>query len=138
MGSSYVVRFGYTDTADGFPQFGIEAIVSHDHGQTWDLDHRYLLHVWAGQQKGRWFWWGGCICTSTVLLRDGSLLTSFGTGYRTQDNPHVLPIPSDVGLVRWRLGASSLNDDRTIRTAAPDSDLRNLVDPATGRHGPAP
>jgi len=37
---TYVVRKGgYVDSKDGFPQFGVEAIVSHDHGRTWDLDH---------------------------------------------------------------------------------------------------
>ena len=32
---TYVVRKGYVNTPDGFPQFGIEAVVSRDHGQTW-------------------------------------------------------------------------------------------------------
>lgn len=31
---TYVVRKGYVNTADGFPQFGIEAVVSRDNGQT--------------------------------------------------------------------------------------------------------
>jgi hypothetical protein len=49
---TYVVRLGYVDDRNGFPQFGIEAVVSHDHGVTWDLDHRSLLHVWSGKRKG--------------------------------------------------------------------------------------
>ncbi|MDA1215134.1 MAG: sialidase family protein, partial [Planctomycetota bacterium] len=36
---TYVVRKGYIDSPDGFRQFGIEAVVSKDHGRTWDLDH---------------------------------------------------------------------------------------------------
>ena len=47
---TYVVRLGYVDDRNGFPQFGIEAIVSHDHGVTWDLDHCYLLRVWSGKK----------------------------------------------------------------------------------------
>ncbi len=139
---TYVVRKGYVDTADGFPQFGIEAVVSHDNGQNWDLDHRYLLDVWPGNRKGPsenrpgpQGWWASSQATSTVLLPDGSLLTAFGTGYRSQPGPGNLQTPRDVGLVLWRLGQQPLNADRTIRDAPADSDVRNLLDPATGRPG---
>ena len=128
---TYVVRKGYTDSPDGLPQFGIEAVVSHDHGQTWDLDHRYLLHTWV---DNRWGWPSGCQATSTVLLPKGFILTAFGTGYRYQQGG----TPRDVGLVLWRLGDQPLNDDRAIRDAPFDSDVRNVVDPATGKHGSAP
>jgi hypothetical protein len=131
---SYVVRMGYKNSAKGFPQFGIEAAVSHDHGKTWDLDHRYLLHTWTGKQTGRWWWWGSPICTSTVLLSDGSLLTSYCTGFRAADNEHVLPMPRDVALVKWSLGDAELNTDRQIRDAKFDSDFRNRLKPATGKH----
>jgi len=33
---TYVVRLGYPATHEGFPQFGVEALVSHDNGKTWD------------------------------------------------------------------------------------------------------
>jgi Neuraminidase (sialidase) len=109
---SYVVRKGYIDTPDGFPQFGIEAVVSHDDGHNWDLDHRYILHTWAGNRKkspnesqpGPQAWWASCQCTSTVRLPDGSLLTTFSTGYRIPPGPNAQPTPRDVGLVLWRLG----------------------------------
>jgi len=97
---TYVVRKGYVDTPDGFPQFGIEAVVSRDHGQTWDLDHRYLLHTWAGKRKGANAWWPSSQATSTMLLPDGSMLTAFGTGYRSESGPENHP--RDVGLVHWR------------------------------------
>ena len=51
---SHVVRRGYTDDANGYPRFGIEAIVSADNGQTWDLDHKYILAVWPGTIKREW------------------------------------------------------------------------------------
>ena len=79
---TYVVRKGYTNDKDGFPRFGIEAVVSRDHGQTWDLDHRYILHCWTGKRKGDTYWWPSSQATSSVLLPDGSILTAFGTGYR--------------------------------------------------------
>jgi len=99
---SYVVRLGYPDTQEGLPQYGIEAIVSHDHGRTWNKDHRYVLDHWDGD------WLDhprGLVRlrapneTYTVLLPDGSLITAYGTGYRVNaDNT-----PRDIKLVRWRL-----------------------------------
>ena len=129
---TYVVREGYVDTDDGFPRFGIEAVVSHDHGHTWDLDHRYLLHTWVGNRKRsmRYNWWPSSQCTSSVLLPDGSILTAFGTGYRSGPGERVMKhfSPRDVGLVRWRVNSGPINDDRTIRDAPFDSELRNVFE----------
>ena len=129
----YVVRLGYVNTKDGFPQFGVEAIVSHDHGRTWDLDHKYILHAWVSNQKGENAWWPSSQATSSQLLPDGSIITAFGTGYRitTEEAP---PSPRDVGLVRWRLSTGPVNSDTTIRDAAIDSELRNLFDPSPDLH----
>ena len=142
---TYVVRKGYIDSQEGFPQFGIEAVVSRDHGETWDLDHRYLLHNWVGNRKGSnenrpgpQAWWASSQATSTVLLPDGSLLTAFGTGYRSQPNTAGMPSPRDVGLIQWRLNDKPVGPDHRIRDAAPDSDLRNLLDPLTGKSGAPP
>lgn len=134
---TYVVRKGYKDTPEGFPQFGIEAVVSRDNGQTWDLDHLYRLHIWPGNRKataneggpGPQAWWASSQATSSVLLPDGSILTAFGTGYRSQPGPRGESTPRDVGLVLWRLGNQPLNTDRTLRDAPADSDARNLLDP---------
>ena len=119
---TYVVRKGYVDTPEGFPQFGVEAVVSRDNGATWDLDHRYILADWPGNRKDAGSWHRSSQATSSVLLPDGSILTAFGTGYRT-------PPERDVGLVRWRVNNKGLNDDRTVAGAPFDSDLRNLFDP---------
>ncbi len=127
---TYVVRKGYIDTADGFPQFGIEAIVSRDNGKTWDLDHKYILATWAGKRTGDSAWWPSSQATSTVLLLDGSLLTTFGTGFRsTPASPGNTP--RDIGLVKWRLNYKGLNKDRTISNSPSNSDIRNKFDPAT-------
>ena len=126
---TYVVRKGYTDSAEGLPRFGIEAIVSRDHGRSWDLDHRYVLHWWTGNRTGANGWWASCQATSTVLLPDGGLLTAFGTGYRSQPNEQNLPAPRDVGLVSWRLYEKELGAASEVSTAPPDSERRNVFDP---------
>lgn len=127
---TYVVRKGYVDTPDGLPQFGVEAILSSDNGLTWDLDHRYILHAWIGNRTGENKWWASCQATSTVLLPDGSLVTAFGTGYRSEpDGSGGNPSPRDVGLVRWHLSEATLDDARPVRNAPPESDERNIFDP---------
>jgi len=126
---TYVVRLGYVNDPKGFPQFGIEAVVSRDHGVTWDLDHRYLLHVWSGKRKGKTYWWPSSQATSSVLLPDGAILTAFGTGYRIQAGPKSPQAPRDAGLIQWRLNTKPVNAERAIRDSAFDSDLRNVFDP---------
>ena len=126
---TYVVRLGYVDDQNGFPQFGIEAVVSHDHGVTWDLDHRYLLHVWSGKRMGETYWWPSSQATSSTLMRDGAILTAFGTGYRIKAGKDSPQSPRDAGLIEWRLNTKPVNAESTIRDAAFDSDLRNVFDP---------
>ena len=108
--------------------------MSADNGRTWDLDHRYILHAWRGNRLGENKWWASCQATSTVLLPDGSLLTAFGTGYRSEpDASGGNPSPRDAGLLRWTLSDAPLDDTRAVRGAPVDSDGRNVVDP-----GPLP
>ena len=131
---TYAARKGYTNTPEGYPQFGVEAIISHDNGKTWDLDHKYILAAWAGNRTDPgWSWARSPQSTSSVLLPDGSILTAFGTGYRA-----IVPKPKkdeqkfnprDVGLVKWRVNNEGLNDDTTIADAPFDSALRNWFDP---------
>jgi Neuraminidase (sialidase) len=101
---SYVVRLGYPATHQGFPQFGVEAIVSHDNGQTWDKKHRYILATWVGNITGGSAWFCSVQSTSTVLMPDGTLLTAFGTGFRNLQGAKMCKM--DVALVRWRLNPS--------------------------------
>jgi len=98
---TYVVRLGYPATHEGFPQFGVEAVVSHDNGQTWDKEHRYILATWVGNITGATAWFCSVQSTSTVLLPDGTLLTAFGTGFRNPKGTKICKM--DVALVRWRL-----------------------------------
>ncbi len=100
---SYVVRLGYPATHTGYPQFGVEAVVSHDNGQTWDKAHRYILANWVGNITGSTTWFCSVQSTSTILMPDGTLLTAFGTGFRNPSGSKICKM--DVALVRWRLAA---------------------------------
>ena len=129
---TYASRMGYVETPEGYPQFGVEAVVSHDNGVTWDLDHRYIFAAWPGNRTDPGWSWARCSqTTSSVLLPDGSILTAFGTGYRAvvPEDQEQTYNPRDVGLVKWRVNDEGVNDDRTIADAPFDSDLRNRFDP---------
>ena len=109
------MRRGYPEDGDGFPQFGIEAVVSHDNGATWDMDHRFILYHYSGtsylkasdpELDGAWRCGtpSASQSTSTILMPDGSFLTAFGLGYRrSHPSPHTIKGPYDIGLVEWRL-----------------------------------
>ncbi len=127
---TYVVRRGYPTSPDGFPQMGVEAVVSRDHGQTWDLDHRYILATWKGQVKGADAAYIAQVqSSSSVLLPDGSLLTSYGGAQRAVRTTPGASDPRDLGLVNWRVTLTgALNADRAIANAPFDSDLRNRLD----------
>ena len=128
---TYVVRAGYTDSKGGFPQFGLEAVVSRDHGQTWDLDHRYILYSWVGNHKGRNDWWPSPYCATSSLLPDGSIITAVGVALKPEPGRQNRSYfgPRELVLLKWRLNPEPVNDDRTSREARFDSELRNIADP---------
>lgn len=96
---AYVVRKGYPRHPHGFEQYGIEAIVSHDHGQTWDLERPYVLHKWSANRKDENAWWASSQGTSSVLLPDGDILTCYSGGFRCGPENQY---PRDIAMVRWR------------------------------------
>lgn len=102
---TYVVRLGYSNTAAGFPEVGVEAVVSSDNGQTWDMDHRYVLARWEGNLRGEDSWYCSVQSTSTILLSDGTILTAFGAGFRNK--PGTDWCKMDVAMVRWRIDSQS-------------------------------
>ena len=110
---TYVVRLGYPNTADEFPEVGVEAVISDDNGQTWDMAHRYVLAKWEGNLRGEDSWFCSVQSTSTVLLPDGTILTAFGTGFTNaldapwanMDDPCWCKM--DVAVVRWRLDSQA-------------------------------
>lgn len=63
---TYAVRMG---ELDGQIYHGVEAVLSRDHGKTWDWDNRFILFRWAMQQTMH--------STSSLELSDGRILTLF-------------------------------------------------------------
>ena len=98
---TYVVRLGYPNTPQGYPQFGVEAIISDDNGRTWDFGHRYVLATWIGNLKDERSWFCSVQSTSTIRLPDGTLLTAFGTGFN--NHAEATKCKMDVALVKWRV-----------------------------------
>ncbi len=127
---TYLARRGYPNTPDDNRlQFGIEAVVSHDNGQTWDLDHRYILYEWPSTVSSRDPYTAmstGCNCTS-IVLPDGSILTGAGVGPRLDPTKRDTT-PRDIVLIKWRPNAGPVSKSTKIADAPYDSDLRNHLD----------
>ena len=123
---TYVVRNGYIADKNGLNRFGIEAVVSKDNGETWDLDHKYILASNSSIMKGDRASWGSPQSTSNVILPDGSLLTVFGTGVRNVPTQTLWKM--DVAVVKWRPSSEPVNSEDTLRKAPYQSDLRNKFD----------
>jgi hypothetical protein len=138
---TYIVRLGYPATEKGYPQFGLEAIISHDSAMTWDYDNRYVLADWEGSMSGPLSWLSGTQNTSTKLLPDGSLMTVFGSGARARPDPDmpVWGAQMDTVLIHWRLdkkGKNICHDDMPMTNALPFSDIRNKVENRPGSGAP--
>lgn len=123
---TYVVRLGYTSDKDGFPRFGVEAVLSHNNGLTWDIDHRFVLAEWSGNVKGDKAWYGGVQSSSTVVLPSGTIVTAFGVGFNNA--PDTEPCIFDIGLIRWTVPNNTLNGDTYLKDFDADSDGRNIID----------
>ncbi len=130
---TYIVRAGYPRDEYDHIQAGMEAVVSHDFGRTWDLDHRYILDDWAGNSKRRPVeFLNAGQNASTVLLPDMSLLTVCTSGVNSQPeknktfdfHEHQF---NELHLVHWRLNEGSVNNCHEISDSAPHSDLRNKL-----------
>jgi len=63
---TYAARMGELDDQ---LYHGIEAVLSRDHGKTWDWDNRFILFRWAMHQSMH--------TPESVLLSDGRILTIF-------------------------------------------------------------
>lgn len=75
---TYAARIG---ELDGMTYHGVEAVVSHDNGATWDWKHRYILFRWNNQITHS---------PQSVRLSDGRILTIFlhDTSYSWTDDGH--------------------------------------------------
>jgi len=54
---------------------GCGAVISEDHGETWDTDHSYLLHTFDYSDGSAHSYCCGHLCSA--LLGDGSIVTSY-------------------------------------------------------------
>jgi len=97
---TYVVRIG---VLDGITYHGVEAVLSRDHGVTWDWDCRYILFRWPHPSTHS---------PQSVCLSDGQILTVFmhDTRYSWTDlDGHVykdkltLGHLAHVSVVIWRV-----------------------------------
>lgn len=70
---------------------GYEAIISRDHGETWDVAHKYVLDAWPYVDPARGPRTNACGHTCAVALPDGRILTCYG---------HY--VSKGVAMIRWR------------------------------------
>ncbi|MFA6108051.1 MAG: hypothetical protein WDA75_04700 [Candidatus Latescibacterota bacterium] len=87
---TYIVRVDVRDGRLASYRRGCEAVLSRDHGETWDLAGRVVLDEFEYSENAKWFNGMTGHLGSTVLA-DGSLLTAYG-------NYHA----KGIGLIRWR------------------------------------
>ncbi len=87
---THIVRLDVRDGRLASYRHGCEAIVSRDNGQSWDIDHKYVLDDFAHINAEQWYQ-VSCGHLSSTILGDGSILTAYG---------HYLS--RGVGLIRWK------------------------------------
>jgi hypothetical protein len=56
---------------------GCDAVVSRDHGETWEVDRMYVLDDWPHHRPDQWYE-VACGHLFSVSLGDGSVLTAYG------------------------------------------------------------
>lgn len=84
---TYAVRMG---ELDGQLYHGIEAVISRDHGQSWDWDNRFILFRWSMHQTTH--------SPISVHLGGGRILTTFLYGFNnTWGNRNT--VPANIGFV---------------------------------------
>ncbi|HLN31649.1 MAG TPA: hypothetical protein VK395_28165 [Gemmataceae bacterium] len=129
----HVNNHTYIRSPDGLPRFGVEALVSKDHGYSWDFDHRYILWAWKGLIQGNPLqtFYSGAWGTSSIVLGSGEILTVFGTGYRnTGPNINNRVTHNDFYVVRWKVDPTLTYDPNGIFNKADVySYQRNNLDP---------
>ena len=85
---TYAVRIG---ELDGEKYQGIEAVLSHDNGKTWDWRNRFYLF--------RWNMMPAMHSPQTVLLPDGRLFTVYLYHYDASSGKRILPEAQNLGMV---------------------------------------
>ena len=79
---TYASRMG---DIDGEMFHGVEAVLSHDNGQTWDWDNRFILFRWAMHESMAW--------PVSMELADGRILTLYTYHYHPSWGEGALGAP---------------------------------------------
>ena len=74
---TYVVRVNVQEGKFANQRRGMEALVSTDHGKTWNLDEVYILDEFKHLDPNQWFN-GECGHVAAAALQDGSILSIYG------------------------------------------------------------
>ena len=85
---TYAARIG---ELDGETYHGIEAVLSHDNGKTWDWANRYYLFRWNMQSAMH--------SPQSVVLSDGRVMTVFLYHYDSSYGKRYLPQALNIGMV---------------------------------------
>ncbi len=91
---TYAARIG---ELDGRAYHGIEAVLSHDNGKTWDWPNRYYLF--------RWDMMAAMHSPQSVRLCDGRIMTVFLYHYDAPWGKRLVPAALNIGMVDaifWR------------------------------------
>ncbi|MBP86914.1 MAG: hypothetical protein CMJ64_09380 [Planctomycetaceae bacterium] len=57
---------------------GCDALISHDNGQTWNLDRRYELDAWRYDREDGYWVDGKCGHIAAVAIPDGHVISAYG------------------------------------------------------------
>lgn len=109
---SYVVRSGYRSDKKGY-HYGIEAVISHDGGYTWDTDHRYILAEWAHDGKVKdvvtgqnaymeQFYMAPQTTGMLYLPQSDEILTTYMTAGNLAEKNGRITYPRECVIVRWK------------------------------------
>lgn len=99
---TYAVRTG---ELDGHVYHGIEAVLSHDNGKTWDWANKFILFRWSMQQSMH--------SPASVVLSDGRILTVFLYNYDAPWGKPERASPMNIGMVDGLIWSLKKNDSAT-------------------------
>ena len=85
---TYAARMG---ELDGMVYHGIEAVISRDHGKTWNWAQRYYLYRWSIHASMH--------SPQSVLLSDGRILTVFLYHYDAPWGKRILSAALNIGMI---------------------------------------
>ena len=103
---------------------GCDALISHDHGKTWNLDRRYELDAFRFERDDGYWVDGKCGHIAALALPDGQMISAYGHYLRgaavlikwRPDATPATPIDRDLQSIRRYVNPSILNEVASPRT----------------------